>query len=165
MFAKKSNFDPERFQSAEKLEADDNFIPCPANDGDELYPNGIFVFNITRILECISKYPNKFDCVEVNVIDFPGEFSSIDETHINSVDVSRPVIMAEISPGNYSLIDGNHRMEKARRMGIEKLSAYQLNVQHHLKFLTEKKAYLSYVEYWNSKCKTINLAARTNSLR
>ena len=149
---KKSNFDSERLQSAEKLKADDSFTPCPINKGDELFPNGIFVFNITKMLEYLKINSNEVDLVEVEVHDFPKSFSSIDESHVDSVDISRPVILAEIAPGHYSLIDGNHRMEKARRMGEKSILAYNLNVKQHLPFLTEKKAYLSYIEYWNGKC-------------
>ena len=122
---KKSNFDLERVQSAEKLIADNSFTPCPTNDDDELYPNGIFVFNITKLLEHIEKNPNEIDLVKVEVADFSRSFSSIDESHVDSVEVSRPVILAEIAPGHYNLIDGNHR----------------------------KKAYLAYIEYWNRKVK------------
>ncbi|MCK5839523.1 MAG: ParB N-terminal domain-containing protein [Bacteroidales bacterium] len=149
---KKSNFDSERLQSAEKLKADDSFTPCPINKGDELFPNGIFVFNITKMLESLKINSNEVDLVEVEVHDFPKSFSSIDESHVDSVDISQPVILAEITPGHYSLIDGNHRMEKARRMGEKSILAYNLNVKQHLPFLTEKKAYLSYIEYWNGKC-------------
>jgi len=70
---------------------------------------------------------------------------------VDSTDISTPVILAEISPGRYNLIDGNHRMEKARRMGVKNLVAYKLNVEQHIPFLTSKKAYLAYIEYWNSK--------------
>jgi len=150
---KKSNFDLERLQSAEKLKADYNFTSCPINKGDELFPNGIFVFNITKMIEYLKKNPNEVDLVEAEVGDFSKSFSSIDESHVDSVDVSQPVILAEIAPGHYNLIDGNHRMEKARRMGIKSILAYKLDVKQHLKFLTEKKAYLSYIEYWNGKCK------------
>ena len=150
---KKTNFDIERLQSAEKLKADDNFTSCIINKGDELFQNGIFIFNITKMIEYLKKSPNKVDLVEAKVNDFPKSFSTIDESYVDSVDVSKPVILAEISPGHYNLIDGNHRMEKARRMGVENISAYKLDVNQHLKFLTEKKAYLSYIEYWNGKCK------------
>ncbi len=149
---KKSNFDLERLQAAEKLKADDSFTPCPINKGDELFPNGIFVFNITKMLEYLKINSHEVDLVEVEVHDFPKSFSSIDESHVDSVDISRPVILAEIAPGYYSLIDGNHRMEKARRVGEKSILAYNLNVKQHLPFLTEKKAYLSYIEYWNGKC-------------
>jgi hypothetical protein len=149
----KSNFDLERLQSAEKLKADDNFTPCLINKGDELFQNGIFVFNITKMIKYLKKNSNEVDLIEAEVGDFPKSFSSIDEFHVDSVDVSQPVILSEIAPGHYNLIDGNHRMEKARRMGAKSILAYKIDVNQHLKFLTEKKAYLSYIEYWNGKCK------------
>jgi len=150
---KRSNLDLSRLNSAQKIKINDNFTPCPVKNGDELFPNGIFVFNVTKMLEHIKKNPNKIDLVDVYVDDFPNCFSSIDESHVDSVDVSRPLIIAEISPGRYNLIDGNHRIEKARKMGISRLSAYKLNANQHIVFLTEKKAYLSYIEYWNGKLK------------
>lgn len=149
----RSNFDFERYKSAKKLQVNKNFKPCPVNENDELFQNGIFVFNITKVLAYLQKNSAKIDLFEVAVEDFPKSFSSIKESHLNSVDISQPVVLAEISPGYYNLIDGNHRVEKARRTGIKSIFAYKLNVKQHLKFLTEKKAYLSFVEYWNGKCK------------
>jgi len=46
-----------------------------------------------------------------------------------------------------------NRMEKARNMGISHILAYKLNVKQHIDFLTDRTAYLSYVEYWNGKLK------------
>ncbi|MBB5349581.1 ParB N-terminal domain-containing protein [Desulfoprunum benzoelyticum] len=67
------------------------------------------------------------------------------------MEVSTPIILAEISPGRFNLIDGNHRTEKARMMGVKKVIAYKLGVEQHMKFLTDLKAYKAYVAYWNSK--------------
>jgi hypothetical protein len=44
-------------------------------------------------------------------------------------------------------------MEKARRLGISSIRVYKLNTEQHIQFLTSKKAYVAYVEYWNSKIK------------
>lgn len=33
-----------------RLDLDPHFRPCEPVDGDELYPNGIFEFNISRLL-------------------------------------------------------------------------------------------------------------------
>lgn len=134
-----------------KLKVDKGFTPCPADAGDEIFPNGIFEFNITKILQHIRENPNTVALEEVAVNDFHGEFSSINESHMDSVELSAPVILAEIAPGRFNLIDGNHRMEKARRLGVKKVLAYKLNVDQHMKFLITKKAYVAYVEYWNSK--------------
>lgn len=127
------------------------FLPCPVADGDELYPNGIFVLNITKMADYIQS--NNFICEEVLVRDFSRGSSKFKEEHLNTVDVTKPIIVAEISPGRYNVIDGNHRMEKARRQGIEKVLAYKISPEHHIQFLTTEQGYLTYVDYWNSKLK------------
>jgi hypothetical protein len=41
-----------------KLKIDNAFTPCPVADGDELFPNGIFEFNITKMVEYIQNDPD-----------------------------------------------------------------------------------------------------------
>jgi ParB-like nuclease family protein len=136
------------------LKVDADFTPCPVDDGDELFHNGIFVFNITRMREYIRDQPSRTILEEVAIKDYPRGFSSINETHLDTVDISQPVIVAEIAPGQYSLIDGHHRMEKVRRTGINRIPAYRLSVQQHMRFLTSQSAYTAYIEYWNDKLKS-----------
>ncbi len=142
------------------LKVDTNFIPCPVREGDELFANGIFEFNVTRILDCLADSFTRIELAEITVSEF-SKFSVINESHVDSVDISRPVVLAEISPGNYNLIDGHHRMAKARRLGINNVKAYKLNVDQHIAFLTSKKAYQSYVEYWNSKQKADSVVQKS----
>ncbi len=113
------------------LNVDASFTPCPIHDRDELFPNGIFEFNITRMLEYLENSPNDIDLAEVAASDFHAGFSSIDELHVELVDISRPVVLAEISPEHYNLIDGHHRMEKARRLGTSMMRAYKLTMPLH----------------------------------
>lgn len=134
-----------------KLKISKNFKPCTIDDGDELYPNGIFVFNITKMSEYIQN--QNITCEEVLVRDYSRGSSKFKEDYVETVDVAKPVIVAEISPGRYNVIDGNHRMEKARRMGMEKIPAYKLSPEQHLPFLTTENGYRAYIEYWNSKLK------------
>ncbi len=133
-----------------KLTVDKNFTPCPESDGDEFYPNGIFVFNITKMTEYIIDNPEVFVPEEVAVKGL-HKFLSLNESHVDSVDISKPVILAEIAPSRFNLIDGQHRVEKAHGLGIETIQAYKLNVNQHIRFLTSIKAYEIYIEYWNSK--------------
>ncbi len=147
-------------KATKKLKADGAFNPCPVDDGDELYPNGIFEFNITKMLEYIQGKPDGITIEEVAVSNFYRSISSINEAHVNSVELSRPVILAEISPGKYNLLDGHHRMEKARRTGVTSVLAYRLNVLQHISFLTSKKAYLAFIEYWNGKLEDLVPASR-----
>ena len=138
---------------ATKLKIDNNFTPCPAIAGDEMRANGIFVFNITKMSEYIKNNLDSIMLQKITVKDFLESFLSINESHMETVDISQPIILAEIAPDQHNVLDGNHRMEKARRAGIKHLPAYKLNVNQHLQFLIDKTAYISYVEYWNSKLK------------
>ena len=136
-----------------KLKVQQDFTPCPAVAEDELFANGIFVFNITKMIEYIKNNLDSVALRKITVDDFCENVTTIDESHIDTVEISQPVILAEISPGRYNLVDGHHRMEKARRMGIKHLQAYKLTVDQHIKFLINKEAYVTYIEYWNSKLK------------
>jgi len=130
------------------LKADKNFIPCRVDYGDELFPNGIFEFNVTRILEHIDKRPEDIALVEIDIDDFcPGQ-SVLEQSHVDSVDHSRPVVLAEIAPGIYNLIDGHHRMDKARRLGIDRMQAYKLKAHQHIAFLTSSVSHKLCVVFW-----------------
>jgi len=137
------------------MEVDDNFTPCPVDDGDEMYPNGIFEFNITKLSDFIKNNPDSIILEQVNVTSASSNFSSINESHIDSVDITKPIIMAEISPGQFNIIDGHHRLEKAYRMKVKSILAYKIKAEQHIKFLTRKKSYEIYIGYWNEKLKDI----------
>jgi hypothetical protein len=132
---------------------DPRFQPCSAESGDELYPNGIFEFNITRLLAFIQAHTERFPTEFVELADIPdyGGSSNLDETAIDAADLARPIVLAEIAPDRYNVIDGNHRVAKARREGLRRIPAHRLRCPEHVAFLTSTRAYEAYVEYWNSK--------------
>jgi hypothetical protein len=86
--------------TAVKLKLDKTFQPCPAELGDELYPNGIFEFNITRILAFVATHVERFPIERVEVDDIANYGSeNLDEEAIATADLCRPILLAEISPG------------------------------------------------------------------
>lgn len=78
-----------------KLKINSRFTLCPIDDEDELYPNGIFVFNITKMAEYIQN--NCITCNEVLAKDSSRGSSKFKESHMATVDVTKPIIVAEIS--------------------------------------------------------------------
>lgn len=136
---------------AQYLKYDKTFVPCPEAEGDELYRNGIFIFNITKLTQHLESDESNVELTEIEVAHYAKGFSSIDKTHVQTTDTTKPVIIAEIAPNRYNLIDGNHRAEKAKAAGIATLPCYKVTVTEHLPFLTSTKAYTAYVEYWNDK--------------
>ena len=134
-----------------RIQANPTFVPCPVEDGDEFFPNGIFVFNVTRILAYVARHPAEVALVQVSVRSFPRWDRPLADAHVEAADLARPVLLAEIAPGSFNLIDGHHRLEKARRHAIETLWAHRLTAAQHLRFLTSTRAYLAFVAYWNGK--------------
>lgn len=131
------------------LKADKQFNPLPLDPEDEIFRNGIFHFNITKMRSYIRLHPDEFNIENVLIRSLDPGLVRIDESHIHSVRSKEPIILAEISPGRYNVIDGNHRLEKARGSGQQEIKAYKLKARQHLAFLTTRSAYFSYIEYWN----------------
>ena len=135
-----------------KLKLDAKFEPCPPEAGDELFPNGIFEFNISRLVAFIHTHPERFPLELLELTDIPNYGDAdLDEAAIGPADSSRPILLAEIAPGRYNVIDGHHRIAKARREGIPTLTCHRLRCPEHVPFLTSATAYEKYVEYWNTK--------------
>ena len=137
-----------------KLKLDKKFEPCPLEPGDEAYPNGIFHFNITRLLAHIDATSDDYPIEMISVADIPDYGGPpLDKATVRSADLSRAILFAEISPGRYNLIDGHHRVAKARLDGTPTLPARRILCPQHVPFLTSAMAYEKYVEYWNDKVK------------
>ena len=131
-----------------------NYKPVEALENDEIFRNGIFEWNITKIIQYISQ--NKSDiCISKTDVTkhyrLECSFSNINQDYVNSVDISIPVIQVEINPDKYLTIDGHHRLVKAFNDGIKYIDSYKLNVDQHIQFFISVKSYTSFVEYWNSK--------------
>ncbi|MGE6203840.1 hypothetical protein [Guptibacillus hwajinpoensis] len=136
-----------------KIKMDNNYIPLPSHLGDEIYPNGIFHFNISRIVEDIDYgiLHMEREKIEVKRWFNTKTRGKINENHLLMVDVSRPIIQAEIRPGMFEIIDGNHRIEKAFRENIPTSPSYKLKGEQLILYFKERDGYMAFVEYWNSK--------------
>jgi len=100
-------------KKSRKLKLDKKYKPFPTNDGDEIYANGIFNFNISRILKQIKAGKLDVEEEQINVNEWFKTHcrGSVNEEHLPMVDIKKPVLQAEIRPGMFEIIDGNHRME------------------------------------------------------
>jgi hypothetical protein len=138
------------------LKLDEKFQPCPVDEDEEVYPNGIFHFNISRLLAFLDDHPARFP-IELIALT---EIANYDDRHmdveaVRAADPSRPILLAEISPGLFNVIDGNHRVAKARRDSVPTLPARRIHCPDHVQFLTSVISYQKYVEYWNSKIRAM----------
>ena len=76
-----------------------NFEPLPPDDGDEFYPNGIFEFNITKLIHYISTNQDIFQAEQVIVSTIPSYSTThLNEDTIMTADLAAPIIMAGTGP-------------------------------------------------------------------
>jgi phosphopantothenoylcysteine synthetase/decarboxylase len=78
------------------------------------------------MIEYIQKDTVNIPLEEVAVNDVYSGFSSVNESHMKHVEISTPIILAEIAPGRYNVIDGNHRLEKAHLYLLQGLPWHQV---------------------------------------
>lgn len=138
----------------QKLKYNTNFSPCEVQDEDEIFRNGIFGFNISKILYDIESNVLNPLLIDLDVKQWKIEHSlsaNINEENLKHCDISKPIIIAEISPQRYNCIDGNLRLNKAYIENVQYIKAYKINSPHHVNYLTDILAYKKYIEYWNSK--------------
>lgn len=138
--------------SEQKLIMDILFKPSECNPGEELFLNGIFEFNISKMIEFIRGNKQEIPLEEIDVKGYHTEaFSSVNESHLSNVDINSPIILIEINPDRFIVVDGHHRLAKAYRNGINTIMAYKLTVKQHIQFLTSVRAYRAFIDYWNEK--------------
>lgn len=144
------------------LSASKSLIPVVPDDGDEIYCGGVVQINVTALLEWIKDQPLPIAQMPVGIW---GSHEGKNEEYIQAADLTRPIVVAEIAPDyrdyvpdisendwisrGYMCIDGHHRLEKARRLGIEALPAIILRMEQHIPFVYI--GYERYIEYWNRK--------------
>lgn len=140
------------------LKIDKNYVPLPTNEGDEIYANGIFTFNISKMLEFIADGKLSAEMQPINVIQwFKTHVKGVvNEEYLPTVDVTKPVLQAEIRPTRFEIIDGHHRIEKAYRDSVESIESYVLKGEQLIPFLTTTQAYEAFIGYWNDKCREDN---------
>src|SRR5690606_24659523 len=131
-----------------------NFAPCPSFEKEEIFRNGIFDFNISRILEDIhsGRLPvEKEDILIQEWCKSHGHHSSLNEDHLTTVDIDKTIIQAEIRPGFFTIINGNHRIEKAYWLGKSAISSYKLIGEQLIRHFITTHGCQAFMEYWNSK--------------
>jgi hypothetical protein len=136
-----------------KIKLNKNYQPLSVCEGDEFSPNGIFNFNISRILKDINTGPLQVEYEQIHVEEWfrTHGHGSINEEHLPTVDVTKAILQAEIRPGMFSIIDGNHRIEKAFRDGILFIFSYKLRGEQLIPYFMKLEGYEAFVDYWNSK--------------
>lgn len=71
-----------------------------------------------------------------------------DPEYAMETDLTKPLILAELQEGKYKLLDGNHRLYKARALHVDRLPIYFLTREEHIRYIEnyEEETYRKIME-------------------
>ncbi len=76
--------------------------------------------------------------------------SRVDEEYAMTTDVTKPLVIAQLSDKIDKLIDGNHRLYKAHKTGMQTICCCYLSPKEHTKYICDYDAevYRSVIDNW-----------------
>lgn len=65
-------------------------------------------------------------------------------------DITQPLIVINLTENVEKLIDGNHRLQKALKLGVKKITAYILSFEEHRNYIVDydEHIYFKVVSHW-----------------
>ena len=96
----------------------------------------VITWNITEILKDIGEKDLPVYDYSVEDLCACNDFTGDAEYAMSNVN-DEPCVIAKLNEYTEILIDGNHRLYKAKQSGMSKISCYVLPVEFHKKFIVD----------------------------
>lgn len=102
--------------------------------------NGILIWDVTSILEDIEQHPDSYTIQTLSTALLADHNDArVSHTRAMASDLAKPLVVAELSKDHLLLIDGNHRLYKARTLGLENIPCYYLSQRQQQHFIVHFK--------------------------
>ena len=109
----------------------ENYMEQKSQIGNEY---GSIMWDIEKLLNDIHKFKKRTFNVKNLALDNPFHGN---EEYATTTDTTKPLIIVNLSKDLDKLIDGNHRLQKAMKLGIEKIEAYYLLFEEHSQYIVD----------------------------
>lgn len=118
--------------------------------GDEIFSDMFVTWNITKLLNCIENLQIEPRMIDKSVYEqFIKPNQEVNESKVDHVDLSKPIIIIERYKNRHILIDGIHRVRKAKKNSIKSIPAYVLPFSVHIEFITNERDFKFIIEEYN----------------
>ena len=108
---------------------------------------GSIMWDIEKLLKDISRFAIKEYDVKYLAQNNPFHGN---EEHVMDSDITQPLIIVNLTENVDKRIDGNHRLQKALQLGLEKIKAYILSYEEHREYIVDfnEVIYYDVVNHW-----------------
>ena len=108
---------------------------------------GSIMWDIEKLLRDIKKFRIKTFDVENLALNNPFHGN---REYAMTTDITQPLIIVNLTDNIDKLIDGNHRLQKALKLGIATIDAYYLSFEEHRDYIIDfnENIYHHVVSHW-----------------
>ena len=108
---------------------------------------GSIMWDIEKLLRDIKKFRIKTFDVEKLALNNPFHGN---REYAMTTDITQPLIIVNLTDNIDKLIDGNHRLQKALKLGIATIDAYYLSFEEHCNYIVDfnESIYRHVVSHW-----------------
>ena len=110
---------------------------------------GSIMWDIEKLLRDIKKFRIKTFDVENLALNNPFH-GNREYAMTMTTDITQPLIIVNLTDNIDKLIDGNHRLQKALKLGIATIDAYYLSFEEHRDYIVDfnENIYHHVVSHW-----------------
>ena len=108
---------------------------------------GSIMWDIEKLLKDIEKFRIKSFDVKHLALNNPFHGN---EEYAMTTDITQPLIIVNLTENIDKLIDGNHRLQKALKLGAATIDAYYLSFEEHRNYIIDfdEDIYHHIVTHW-----------------
>lgn len=108
---------------------------------------GSVIWDIEKLLKDKGKFRMREYDVKCLALNNPFHGN---EEYVMNTDITQSLIIVNLTENVDKLIDGNHRLQKALKLGVEKINAYFLSFEEHRDYIVDydEVIYHEVVNHW-----------------
>ena len=108
---------------------------------------GSIMWDIKKLLNDVEKF--EIRTFEVKHLAVKNPFHG-NEEYAMTTDITQPLIIVNLTENIDKLIDGNHRLQKALKLGVGMIDAYYLSFKEHRDYIVDfnERIYRQVVNHW-----------------
>ena len=108
---------------------------------------GSVMWDVEMLLDNIDKYSTR--TFDVKNLALNNPFHGNEEYAMNT-DIAKPLIVVNLTDNVDKVIEGNHRLQKALKLGVGEIVAYYLSFEEHRDYIVDfnEAIYCQIVSHW-----------------